>query len=324
MHVTMVKKRLSNGEPCRKCSQVEDLLRQRGVWDRIDEVVWAVEGEANSPGMVLSAQHGVETAPFFIVSDQGGERIYRSALQLIRDCFAVTGLAELAARYEHQSAQEILRWGIERFGTQCVIAFSGAEDVVLLDMAARMELPVSVFTLDTGRLHPETYAFIDRVRLHYQLEISVLFPEPQPVEQLVRKKGLFSFLEDGHQECCGIRKVAPLRRALRGYQAWVTGQRRDQNPDTRKDIEVIHEDPNFQGAEDILVKINPLARWSSDQVWEYIRGNHVPYNSLHERGYISIGCAPCTRAVLPGQNERDGRWWWENAEHKECGLHRSQ
>jgi phosphoadenosine phosphosulfate reductase len=141
------------------------------------------------------------------------------------------------------------------------------------------------------------------------------------VEKLVREKGLFSFYNDGHQECCGIRKVEPLRRALSTLNAWVTGQRRDQSPSTRAEVPVVQADPTFSTPDHELIKFNPLANWSSQQVWDYIRENAVPYNPLHERGFISIGCEPCTRAVLPGQHEREGRWWWEEATKKECGLH---
>ncbi len=344
MHVTMVKKRLVDGEPCRKCMQVEDMLRERGVWERIDAVVWAEEGDPKSPGMLLSARHSIETAPFFVVQTAGDQpKVYRSALKLLRDCFRGdssqakgseqdsppptggldnTELNALAAEYQDRSPKEILRWALSRFGNRCGIAFSGAEDVVLVDIAAKIGHPFSVFTLDTGRLHPETYQFLERVRSRYGVEISVAFPDAAQISEFVRNKGLFSFLEDGHQECCGIRKVAPLRRMLAGYHAWATGQRRDQSPDTRSRVVVIQQDPQFAGASDVLVKVNPLANWTSKDVWNYIREHDVPYNPLHERGFVSIGCAPCTRAVLPGQHEREGRWWWEQAEHKECGLHR--
>jgi len=178
-----------------------------------------------------------------------------------------------------------------------------------------------VFSLDTGRLHAETYRFLEQVREHYQVPIQVFFPQPQAVEKLVREKGLFSFYRDGHQECCNIRKVEPLRRALAPLDAWITGQRRDQSPGTRTQVPVVQVDPTFSGPDHELVKFNPLANWSSSQVWGYIRENRVPYNPLHERGFVSLGCEPCTRPILPGQNEREGRWWWEDATKKECGLH---
>ncbi|MEM6503180.1 MAG: phosphoadenylyl-sulfate reductase [Cyanobacteria bacterium P01_C01_bin.89] len=200
------------------------------------------------------------------------------------------------------------------------ISFSGAEDVVLIDMAHRLGMPFKVFSLDTGRLHPETYRFLEDVRKHYDIEIEVMYPETAAVEELVRKKGMYSFYEDGHKECCGVRKVKPLRRKLSTLDAWVTGQRKDQSP-TRSDVPVIQNDGFFGSPDHPLVKFNPLANWSSEKVWLYIRSYEVPYNPLHERGFISIGCEPCTRPVLPNQHEREGRWWWETADKKECGLH---
>jgi phosphoadenosine phosphosulfate reductase len=141
------------------------------------------------------------------------------------------------------------------------------------------------------------------------------------VETLVREKGLFSFYKDDHKECCGVRKISPLRRKLATLDAWITGQRRDQSPNTRAEIPVIQDDKAFARPGGSLTKFNPLANWTSQQVWNHIRSNGVPYNELHDRGFISIGCEPCTRPVGPGQHEREGRWWWEEATKKECGLH---
>ena len=227
----------------------------------------------------------------------------------------------LAERFAQRDPAQILRWGLERYGAGCAIGFSGAEDVVLVDMAARTELPYSVFSLDTGRLHPETYRFLDKVRRHYGIEITICSPDAAELEDFVRRKGLFSFYDDGHKECCGIRKVRPLRRGLGSFEAWVSGQRRDQSPATRSEIPVIMEDPAFEGVSGSLIKLNPLANWTSAQVWAYIREHGVPYNALHERGYISIGCEPCTQPTHPGQHEREGRWHWEEETKKECGLH---
>jgi phosphoadenosine phosphosulfate reductase len=332
MYVTMVKKRFANGETCDKCKKAEDLLKGRGLWARIDEVVWADEADAGSPGMRLAAKHGVAVAPFFIVRDDSGtETVYESVLKLVSDRLKAaqaeppppaTADVDAAARDladGHPSA--ILEWGLQRFGSSLGIAFSGAEDVVLVHMACELGLPFSVFCLDTGRLHPETYRFIDAVRKRYAVDVAMMSPDAAPLEALVKKKGLFSFYEDGHEECCGIRKVAPLRRALSGLRAWATGQRRDQSPATRSDIAVVERDRAFSGVEGALVKLNPLARWTSAQTWQFIREHDVPYNPLHERGFISIGCEPCTRATLPGEHERAGRWWWEDATKRECGLH---
>jgi phosphoadenosine phosphosulfate reductase len=332
--VTMVKKRLAGGQPCRKCQQAEDLLRSRGAWERVDRVLWADESEPDGEGMRLARRHGIDTAPFFVIDEGNGTQVaYASVLKLLQERFAeppsrtLSDLApgdvavlerELAAR----PPAEIVRWALSRFGGECAIAFSGAEDVALIDMAVKSGQQFSAFCLDTGRLHAETYRFIERVRAHYGVEIELFSPEAAQLQPFVRKKGLFSFYEDGHQECCGIRKVEPLRRALSGYRAWMTGQRRDQNPATRAHVPAIQVDGAFRGRTGAaLIKFNPLANWSSAQTWAYVREHEVPYNPLHERGFLSIGCEPCTRPTHPGQHEREGRWWWEESTQKECGLH---
>lgn len=226
----------------------------------------------------------------------------------------------LATEYADKSPSDILKLALSQQG-EVAISFSGAEDVVLIDMASNLGLPFRVFSLDTGRLHPETYQFLETVRKYYNIEIEICFPETEAVQQLVQEKGLFSFFEDGHQECCGIRKVQPLRKKLATLDGWITGQRKDQSPGTRQDIPVVQADAGFAGPNKQLIKYNPLANWSSNDVWNYIRMMEIPYNRLHEKGFISIGCEPCTRPVLPNQHEREGRWWWEDATHKECGLH---
>ncbi|MEX0607228.1 MAG: phosphoadenylyl-sulfate reductase [Halofilum sp. (in: g-proteobacteria)] len=233
---------------------------------------------------------------------------------------SVVSLDKLPQDLEDRSPQEIIACALEHFDN-LAISFSGAEDVVLVDMATRIRPDVAVFSLDTGRLHPETYDFIERVREHYGIPIDMQFPDAEQVQDLVREKGLFSFYRDGHAECCGIRKGVPLKRKLATLDAWITGQRRDQSMDTRASVPVVQEDPAFAGANGKLTKFNPLAHWSSADVWRYIRENDVPYNELHQQGFISIGCQPCTRAVLPNQHERVGRWWWELDIDKECGLH---
>ena len=200
------------------------------------------------------------------------------------------------------------------------ISFSGAEDVVLIDMACNISDQVNVFSLDTGRLHPETYQFIEQVRDHYGIEIDVISPDGIAVAELVKEKGLYSFYEDGHQECCGVRKIDPLRRHLQHWNAWITGQRRDQSP-TRSDVPTEQLDGAFSTEDHQVYKFNPLAEWRSVDVWQYINEHDVPYNKLHDRGYMSIGCEPCTRAIRPNEHERAGRWWWEEATKKECGLH---
>ena len=227
---------------------------------------------------------------------------------------------KLAAEYINKTPSEILALAIELFD-DISISFSGAEDVILIDMAVKIKPDVKVFSLDTGRLHPETYKYMEQIREHYNIKIDLMSPDQKQLEKLVREKGLYSFYQDGHQECCGIRKVMPLRRILSTLDAWVTGQRQDQSPATRQEIPVIQKDNAFSTDERTLVKFNPLSLWSSKQVWQYIRDNDVPFNELHSKGFASIGCEPCTRAILPNQHEREGRWWWEEATKKECGLH---
>ncbi len=232
----------------------------------------------------------------------------------------MTQYTQLNQEYANKRPKDLIRYALEQFD-RIAVSFSGAEDVVLVDMAVKIRKNVEIFTLDTGRLHPETYQFIEKVRKHYGIQIQIQTPDQAALQQFVNQKGLFSFYEDGHNECCGIRKIAPLRKKLSTVDAWVTGQRKDQSPGTRTNIDLIEQDTAFKGVNGDLVKFNPLANWTSAQVWEYIKMFDVPYNTLHERGFVSIGCEPCTRPTLPHQHEREGRWWWEEATHKECGLH---
>jgi phosphoadenosine phosphosulfate reductase len=232
-----------------------------------------------------------------------------------------TRIATLTTQLTGKDPQDVVAAALREFGPQTAISFSGAEDVVLVDMAKKTGSPFQVFTLDTGRLHVETYQFLEKVRERYGVKIQAFFPQSEAVQKLVQDKGLFSFYRDGHKECCGIRKVEPLVRALKGRPAWVTGQRKDQSPGTRAEVPLVQLDGTFGSEAQPLVKFNPLAHWSSKQVWQYIREHDVPYNSLHDAGFVSIGCAPCTRSVNPGQHEREGRWWWEEETMKECGLH---
>jgi phosphoadenosine phosphosulfate reductase len=194
----------------------------------------------------------------------------------------------------------------------------GAEDMVLTDLIARHGFDIGMFSLDTGRLPQETYALMQQVREHYpNLPLTVYFPENALVEDFVSRHGINGFYDsvENRKACCHVRKVEPLRRALAGKSAWITGMRRDQAV-TRGTLEAAAFD-----ADNGLWKYNPLLDWSNADVWEYIRDNDVPYNALHDQFYPSIGCAPCTRAVTPGEDIRAGRWWWENPENKECGLH---
>jgi phosphoadenosine phosphosulfate reductase len=203
--------------------------------------------------------------------------------------------------------------------TPAVFASSlAAEDMVLTDLILRAKLPIGIFTLQTGRLHTETLSMIDRIRETYDgYEVAQYKPDPQAVDAYVNQNGLNAFYDsvDLRKECCRIRKVEPLKRALDGKKAWITGQRRAQST-TRSDLQIQERDEGHG-----LEKFNPLADWSETDVWRYIRDNGVPYNPLHDKGYPSIGCEPCTRAIQPGEDVRAGRWWWENPESKECGLH---
>jgi thioredoxin-independent 5'-adenylylsulfate reductase len=231
-------------------------------------------------------------------------------------------VAAQAGELAKATPKRVIKTALESFGGEVAISFSGAEDVLLIEYAKQTGLPFRVFSLDTGRLHPETYRFFETVEKHYDLRIEYCFPEAEAVQTLVRTKGLFSFYEDGHKECCGVRKVGPLRQQLSGLRAWITGQRHDQNPATRAEVPRVEIDPAFSGrGGQALVKYNPLALKTSQDVWDAIRAFDVPYNPLHSRGMVSIGCEPCTRAINPGMHEREGRWWWERGDSKECGLH---
>jgi phosphoadenosine phosphosulfate reductase len=207
---------------------------------------------------------------------------------------------------------------IARDFTPAVLASSlAAEDMVLTDMILRAKLPIGIFSLETGRLHAETLAVLAQIKQTYDFDVALYRPEPQAVADYVTQNGLNAFYDsvEMRKECCRIRKVEPLERALAGQRAWVTGQRRAQSS-TRAALDVEEQD-----AAHGMTKFNPLADWSEGDVWHYLRSNAVPYNALHDKGYPSIGCEPCTRAIEPGEDVRAGRWWWENPESKECGLH---
>ena len=227
-------------------------------------------------------------------------------------------LKSLNGQLKGKSAEEIIRWAADRFGSEVAFASSfGVEDVVVIEMIARVAPEIKVFTLDTGRLPEETYEVMEQVRVRYDVPIHSYFPDREAVESLEREKGFYSFREsiENRKECCGIRKMEPLRRALYGNRAWMTGLRAAQAV-TRTDMEAVEWDEGNG-----MAKVNPLIEWSEEQVWDYVRANKVPYNALHDRGFPSIGCAPCTRAIKPGEDVRAGRWWWENPDNKECGLH---
>lgn len=215
--------------------------------------------------------------------------------------------------------EAVLRWAFETFRRVVIVASFQAESSVLIDMAARMRPDVNVLTLDTGRLPQQTHDMIDRIRDRYGIDVQVVSPDAADLTEMVGIHGanLFYQAPEMRRLCCDVRKSRPLSRALASYDAWVTGLRREQAA-TRAETPVAAADREHEG----LTKIAPLAAWSKDHVWAYIRENDLPYHSLYDLGYTSIGCAPCTRATTPGEDERAGRWWWESeSEVKECGLH---
>ena len=229
---------------------------------------------------------------------------------------SVIAPAEITA----ESAPEtVLQWAYDTFPRVVIVASFQAESSVLIDMASRLRGDVRVLTLDTGRLPQATHDMIDRIRDRYAIDVQVVAPDAAELEEMVGRHGvnLFYGSAENRRLCCDVRKSRPLKRALQGYDAWITGVRRKQAA-TRADTSVVSADHEHEG----LTKIAPLAGWSKEQVWAYIHDHYLPYHSLYDSGYTSIGCDPCTRATTPGEDERAGRWWWESEnEVKECGLH---
>jgi phosphoadenosine phosphosulfate reductase len=218
---------------------------------------------------------------------------------------------------EQASLADALKIVTERFSSETVFSTSlGQEDQVITDVIAKNHLPVKIFTLDTGRLFNETYELLEKTVARYKINIKIYFPQSNEVEAFVNKNGINGFYEsvENRKECCFIRKVAPLNRALQGAKVWITGLRNEQSAN-RNDMKILEWDDARQ-----LYKFNPLIHWSYEQMLQYIKENNVPYNLLHDKNFISIGCAPCTRATSPNEDPRAGRWWWE-VSHKECGLH---
>lgn len=215
------------------------------------------------------------------------------------------------------SAEDVLRWALERFHPRIAIACS-FQHTVLIDMAVKIRPDVRVFSIDTGRLPEETYECARDIEKHFGIRIEWYLPRQESVQKMMREEGPYSFREnlEARHRCCGIRKVEPLNRALSGLDAWITGVRREQHV-TREAARKVEIDHVHGG----IVKVNPLADWTYEEIRGYATRNRLPYNRLFERGYTSIGCACCTRALEPGEDARAGRWWWEQAEHKECGLH---
>lgn len=223
-------------------------------------------------------------------------------------------------RFEAESAENVLSLSLETFAPKIAFASSfGAEDVVVIDLMYNIQGDKTrVFTLDTGRLNPETYDMMDKIRKKYSISIETMFPDYLEVEKMVTENGvnlMYNSVEN-RKMCCRVRKVHPLGRMLKTLDAWITGLRRDQTS-TRSAVKKVELD----ASNNHILKVNPIADWTNDMVWDYIKKNNIPYNKLHDKGYPSIGCAPCTRAVKLGEDLRAGRWWWENDFHKECGLH---
>ena len=229
-------------------------------------------------------------------------------------------IKKIAEEMEDKSATEVLKWAINAYAPKIALASSfGAEDVILIDMMVKINKEkAKIFTLDTGRLNQETYDVMDAIRKKYDIQIEVYFPEQRETEEMVKIKGMNLMYEsvENRKLCCEIRKVHPLNRALSKLDGWITGLRREQAI-TRANIYKLEIDSSHGN----IAKINPLADWTNEMIWDYINKNNVPYNKLHDSGYPSIGCEPCTRAVHRGEDPRAGRWWWENATQKECGLH---
>jgi phosphoadenosine phosphosulfate reductase len=240
--------------------------------------------------------------------------------QSIPTHFTLIEVQDLEKRMRDKSAEEILRWAIETLGERVALASSfGAEDVALIDMMSKIDTEkTKVFTLDTGRLNQETYDVMDEIKKKYGILVDIYCPDHHELESMLRthRMNLMYDSVENRKLCCEIRKVHPLDRALRDMSGWITGLRREQTSTrsaiSKIEIDTIHND---------IIKINPLADWDNEMVWSYIRHNDVPYNKLHDKGYPSIGCEPCTRAVEPNEDPRSGRWWWESSAHKECGLH---
>jgi phosphoadenosine phosphosulfate reductase len=230
-----------------------------------------------------------------------------------------TRIEKLNEEFGKKTPQEILFYFLEAFKGKIALSSSlGLEDQVLTHMVCNIDKNTSIFTLDTGRLFPETYKLIDDTNKHFDIKMKIYFPEKQNVENLVNQKGMNFFYEsiENRKECCGVRKIEPLKRAFKSLDVWICGLRKDQSI-TRFYSNMVEWD-EVNG----LIKINPLIHWTEKMVWEYIRTNQIPYNELHDKGFPSIGCQPCTRAVTNGEDIRSGRWWWETPEQKECGLHK--
>ncbi|MFY4845066.1 phosphoadenylyl-sulfate reductase [Aliarcobacter butzleri] len=227
-------------------------------------------------------------------------------------------LKNINKELENKTTIDVIAYFLDNFKNVALSSSLAAEDQVLTDILLKKDKNASIFTLDTGRLHPETYDVMDATNLKYGIKIDVFFPDNENVQKLYKTQGVNGHYEsiENRKNCCNIRKIEPLKRALKDVEVWVTGLRASQSV-TRTDMPLVEWDENFN-----VIKVNPLINWSQEDVWDYIKTNKVPYNKLHDQGFPSIGCAPCTRAIKDSEDIRAGRWWWENPEHKECGLHK--
>lgn len=227
-------------------------------------------------------------------------------------------IQELNDKFRDAPAEDVVGYFLQAYKGRIALSSSlSLEDQALTDLIVRQDRSARIFTLDTGRLFPETYQLIDKTNLTYGINLEVFFPDYKEVQRMVREEGInlfYNSIESRHR-CCQIRKLEPLARAFRNLDAWICGLRREQSV-TRKDMQIVEWDDIHQ-----LIKVNPLIAWTEEQVRDYIKEHHVPYNKLHDTGYPSIGCEPCTRAIEPGEDVRAGRWWWESPDHRECGLH---
>jgi len=228
-------------------------------------------------------------------------------------------IRELNERFQNQTPEKVLEYFLNKYKSKIALSSSmGSEDQVLTHMILGIDKKTKIFTLDTGRMFPETYDVIDKTCIKYGIKIKIFFPDNKKVEEMVNSKGINLFYEsiENREYCCNVRKVEPLKRAFDGLDAWICGLRHEQSV-TRYDMQLVEWDEVHN-----LIKINPLINWTEEQVWDYIHKNNVPYNILHDKGFPSIGCRPCTRSVKKGEDIRTGRWWWEAPDHRECGLHK--
>jgi phosphoadenosine phosphosulfate reductase len=230
----------------------------------------------------------------------------------------IDSIQKLNEQFKDSDPQKVLEYFISNYKKEIAFASSmGAEDQIITHFLSQIDKSVRIFTLDTGRLFPETYSLISRTKSHFEINIEIFFPDTANIEKMVNSKGINLFYEsiENRKLCCNIRKIEPLKRAFKGLKVWICGLRREQAV-TRQNMQMVEWDNENQ-----LIKINPLINWKEDDIWNFINKQGIPYNKLHDNGFPSIGCQPCTRSISKEEDVRAGRWWWENPETKECGLH---